>query len=46
MAWSEHVAYGVLVEKPEGKRPIGEPRLRSEDNNNNNNNLIQFILEK
>jgi len=24
--------YGVLVEKPEGKRPLGRPRLRWEDN--------------
>jgi hypothetical protein len=25
-------AYRVLVEKPEGKRPLGRPRLRWEDN--------------
>jgi hypothetical protein len=24
--------YTVLVEKPEGKRPLGRPRLRWEDN--------------
>jgi len=24
--------YRVLVEKPEGKRPLGRPRCRSEDN--------------
>jgi hypothetical protein len=24
--------YGVLVGKPEGKRPLGRPRLRWEDN--------------
>jgi len=24
--------YRVLVEKPEGKRPLGRPRLRWEDN--------------
>jgi hypothetical protein len=24
--------YGVLVGKPEGKRPLGKPRLRWEDN--------------
>ena len=24
--------YGVLVEKPEGKRPLGRPRRRWEDN--------------
>jgi len=33
----EHIAEGrgvhrVLVEKPEGKRPLGRPRLRWEDN--------------
>jgi len=40
MKWEEHVArvgerrggYGVLVGKPEGKRPLGRPRRRSEDN--------------
>jgi hypothetical protein len=26
------VAYRVLVEKPDGKRPLGGPRLRWEDN--------------
>jgi hypothetical protein len=25
-------AYKILVEKPEGKRPLGRPRLRWEDN--------------
>jgi hypothetical protein len=25
-------AYSVLVEKPEGKRPLGRPRRRLEDN--------------
>jgi hypothetical protein len=25
-------AYRVLVEKPEGKRPLGRPRLRWDDN--------------
>jgi len=40
MKWAEHVArmgeskgvYRVLVEKPEGKRPIGRPCHRWEDN--------------
>ena len=40
MRWVEHVArvgegtdlYKVLVGKPEGKRPLGRPRLRWEDN--------------
>jgi hypothetical protein len=40
MRWAEHVArvvegrgvYMVLVEKPEGKRPLGRPRCRLEDN--------------
>jgi len=26
------VVYGVLVGKPEGKRPLGRPRRRWEDN--------------
>jgi hypothetical protein len=38
--WAGHVArlgerrgvYGVLVGKPEGKRPLGRPRRRWEDN--------------
>jgi hypothetical protein len=25
-------AYGILVRKPEGKRPLGRPRRRWEDN--------------
>ena len=40
MRWEEHVAgvgvsrgmYRVLVGKPEGKRPLGRPRHRWEDN--------------
>jgi hypothetical protein len=40
MRWAVHVArmgkercvYRVLVGKPEGKRPLGRPRLRWEDN--------------
>jgi hypothetical protein len=39
MRWAEHVArmvevggYSVLVGKPEGKRPVGRPRLRWVDN--------------
>jgi hypothetical protein len=40
MRWAGHVAhiwesrgvYRVLVEKPEGKRPLGRPRHRWEDN--------------
>ena len=40
MRWAGHVArmaeergvYRVLVGKPEGKRPLGSPRLRLEDN--------------
>jgi hypothetical protein len=27
-------AYRILVEKPEGKRPLGRPRIRWDDNNN------------
>jgi len=40
MRWKRHVArmgerrdvYRVLVGKPEGKRPLGKPRCRWEDN--------------
>jgi len=40
MRWAEHVArkgenrgvYGALVGKPEGKRLLGKPRRRWEDN--------------
>jgi hypothetical protein len=40
MRWTEHVArmgegrgvYRVWVGRPEGKRPLGRPRLRREDN--------------
>ena len=40
MGWVGHVAhmgekraaYKILVEKPEGKRPLGRPRSRWEDN--------------
>jgi hypothetical protein len=40
MKWAEHVArmgdgngvYRVLVGRPEGKRPLGRPRRRWEDN--------------
>ena len=40
MRWAGHVAhmgegrgmYGVLVGKPEGKRPLGRPRHRWKDN--------------
>jgi hypothetical protein len=40
MRWAGHVArmgddrgvYSVLVGKPEGKRPLGRPRRRGEDN--------------
>jgi len=40
MRWAWHVArmgkvrgvYSVLVEKPEGRRPLGRPRRRWEDN--------------
>jgi hypothetical protein len=40
MRWTKHVAhmgegrdvYGILVGRPEGKRPLGRPRRRCEDN--------------
>ena len=40
MRWAEHVArmgegrgvHRVIVGKPEGKRPLGRPKLRWEDN--------------
>ena len=35
LRWAEYVAsksaYRILVEKPEGKRPLGRPRRREED---------------
>jgi hypothetical protein len=42
MRWAGHVArmgagrsvYGILVGRPEGKRPLGRPRRRWEDNIN------------
>jgi hypothetical protein len=30
--WESRSVYGVLVGKPEGKRPLGRPRRRWEDN--------------
>ena len=30
--WERRVTYRMLVGKPEGKRPLGRPRLRWEDN--------------
>jgi hypothetical protein len=41
MRWAGHVArigegrvaYMILVGRPEGRRPLGRPRLRWEDNN-------------
>jgi hypothetical protein len=30
--WEEEGAYRVLVGKPEGRRPLGRPRRRWEDN--------------
>jgi hypothetical protein len=40
MRWESHVArmgekrgaYGILVGRPEGRRPVGRPRHRWEDN--------------
>jgi hypothetical protein len=31
-AWEIRNAYKILVEMPEGKRPLGRPRCRREDN--------------
>jgi len=31
-AWELRNAYTILVGMPEGKRPLGRPRWRSEDN--------------
>jgi hypothetical protein len=47
MSWAGHVArmgkrsgaYRVLVGKPEGKRPLGRPGSRWQDNNNSNNKM-------
>jgi hypothetical protein len=30
--WKERNAYGILMEKPEGKRTLGGPRPRCENN--------------
>jgi hypothetical protein len=30
--WEKRNAFGILVGKPEGKRPLGRPRRRWEDN--------------
>jgi hypothetical protein len=30
--WGEENAYSIVVEKPEGKRPLGRPRRMWEDN--------------
>jgi hypothetical protein len=32
MNWEKRNAYGILVGKPEGKRPLGRPRRRWEAN--------------
>jgi hypothetical protein len=32
MTWGKRNAYRILVGKPEGKRPLGRPRGRWEDN--------------
>jgi hypothetical protein len=32
MRWAGHVAYKLLVGKPEGKRPLGRPKCRWKDN--------------
>jgi hypothetical protein len=32
LTWERRGAYRVLVGKPEGKRPLGKPRQRREDN--------------
>ena len=31
-AIQKYIGYRILVEKPEGKRPLGKPRRRWEDN--------------
>jgi len=51
MRWAVHVThmgerrgvYRVLAGKPEGKRPLGRPRHRWEDNNNNNKMDLQEV---
>jgi hypothetical protein len=30
--WQRRVAYGILIGKPKGKRPLGKPRYRWENN--------------
>jgi hypothetical protein len=51
MSWAGHVAllgeriivYRVLVGKPEGKRPLGTPRRRWEDNFNMDLLQVGFV---
>jgi len=49
MSWTGHVAqwgrslYRVLVGKPEGKRPLGKPRYRWEDNIKMNLQEVSWI---
>jgi hypothetical protein len=50
MRWAEHVArmekrnaYRLLVENPEGKRPLGRPRRRCMDNIQMNLEEIEWV---
>ena len=43
--WQEVKYVEGFVEKLEGKRPLGKPGYRWEDNNNKNNN-VKCILKK
>jgi hypothetical protein len=40
--WKMRNTYKILVEKPEGKRPLGRPRRRWEDNIKMNLREIRF----
>jgi len=49
MRWARHVeymeAYRVLVGKPKGKKPLGRPKHKWEDDNNTNMNLQEIGWE-
>jgi hypothetical protein len=46
MRWVRHIeymeAYSVLVGKSKGKKPLGRPRHKWEDDNNTNMNLQEI----
>ena len=53
LRWAEHVtrmgnvreAWKLLVEKPEGKRPVGRPRMRWENNINHDLREVDYTVD-